>query len=50
MVLSFFITKAEITEFINGILLNIFAGTIVLVITSLYEYTIQKRDLLEKIM
>lgn len=48
--LSFFITKTEITEFINGILLNIFAGTIVLVITSLYEYTIQKRDLLENIM
>lgn len=50
MMLSFFITKTEITEFINGILLNIFAGTIVLVITSLYEYTIQKRDLLENIM
>lgn len=50
MVLNFFITKTEITEFINGILLNIFAGTIVLVITSLYEYTIQKRDLLENIM
>ncbi len=50
IVLNFFITKTEITEFINGILLNIFAGTIVLVITSLYEYTIQKRDLLENIM
>lgn len=50
ILLSFFITKTEITEFINGILLNIFAGTIVLVITSLYEYTIQKRDLLENIM
>lgn len=47
---SFFLTKTEITEFINGILLNIFAGTIVLVITSLYDYTIQKRDVLENIM
>lgn len=50
VLLSFAVVKTEITEFINGILLNIFAGTIVLAITSLYEYTIEKRDLLENIM
>lgn len=50
VLLSFAVVKTEITEFINGILLNIFAGTIVLAITSLYEYAIEKRDLLENIM
>ncbi len=50
IVLGFCIRKTEITEFMSGILLNIFAGTIVLVITSLYEYTIQKRELLENLM
>lgn len=47
---TFAYEKTEVTEYINGILQNIFAGTIVLVITSLYEYFIEKRNLLEKIM
>lgn len=40
----------EITEFICNILLNVFAGTIVLIVTSLFDYFIQKRRILNAIM
>lgn len=39
-----------ITDFICNIFLNIFAGTIVLIVTSLFDYFIQKRKILNATM
>lgn len=46
---TFFI-KGEITDFICSISGNIFAGTVVLMITSLFEYFINKRDNLDDLL
>lgn len=46
---TFFISN-DITTFMGNILLNIFAGTIVLMITSLFDYYLQRRKLLNSIM
>lgn len=45
-----FIYVNDITIFISNILLNIFAGTIVLIATSLFDYFIQKRKNLKLLM
>lgn len=49
IVLNFMIQENKATIFIVNICMNIFAGSIVLIVTSLFDYFIQKRDLLEKI-
>lgn len=46
---TFFI-RGEITDFICSISENIFAGTVVLMITSLFEYFIDKRDNLDDLL
>ncbi|MDD3340644.1 MAG: hypothetical protein PHN72_00360 [Bacilli bacterium] len=46
---TFFISN-DITAFISNVLLNIFAGTIVLLATSLFDYYLQRRKLLTAIM
>lgn len=46
----YFFYDNEIIDFICNILLNIFAGTIVLMVTSLFDYFIQKRRILTAIM
>lgn len=50
ILLSFAIEKTEVTECINRILLNIFIGKLVLFITSLYEYLMNRKEVLENIM
>lgn len=49
-ILSFCIIKTDISEFITNILLNVFAGTIVMIATSLVDYFITRRQTLERIM
>src|SRR5574344_1003679 len=48
--LRFFTDNNNMEKFILGILLNIFSGTLVLVITSLYKYNADRKDVLESIM
>lgn len=49
-ILSFCIIKTDISKFITNILLNVFAGTIVMIATSLVDYFITRRQTLERIM
>ena len=48
--LSFFCIENKITIFICNISMNIFAGTIVLMATSIFDYLIQRRKILTSIM
>ena len=48
--LSFYVRETKITVFICNILENIFAGTIVLVITSLYEYIAKRKEVLGNLL
>lgn len=48
--LSFFCIENKITIFISNISMNIFAGTIVLMATSMFDYLIQRRKILTAIM
>lgn len=48
-ILYFGIEENTVIDFIVNICMNIFAGSMVLIVTSLFDYFIQKRDLLEKI-
>ena len=48
-ILNFAIEETDVSIFIVNILMNIFAGTVVLIVTSLFDYFIQKRDLFENI-
>ena len=48
-ILNFMIEETKVNVFIVNICMNIFAGSIVLIVTSLFDYFIQKRDLLEQI-
>lgn len=50
IILTFAIPPNEITSFITNILLNIFAGTIVMIATTLVDYFINRRKVLERIM
>ena len=47
---SIFFKNNEIAQYISNILLNILAGLIVLIFTSLFEYFIKRRECLESIM
>lgn len=48
-ILNFAIEETDVSIFIVNILMNIFAGTVVLIVTSMFDYFIQKRDLFENI-
>ena len=50
VILSFRIEENQITIFICNIAENIFAGTIVLLITSLYEYIVHRKETLENLL
>ena len=50
IILEFIIKSNDLTEYINGIIQNILAGTIVLVLTSLAEYHYAKQDVLEELI
>ncbi|MFV0250192.1 MAG: hypothetical protein ACK5HP_04080 [Bacilli bacterium] len=45
-----FFCSNEITLFISGVLLNVFAGTVVLIATTIFDYFLQRRKLLTAIM
>ena len=47
---TFFCIENSIINFINNIIMNIFAGTIILMITSLFDYYIQKRNFQREII
>ena len=44
------IEENKVIVYFATICMNIFAGSIVLIVTSLFDYFIQKRDLLEEII
>lgn len=48
--LSFSCVESKITMFISNILMSIFTGTIVLMVTSIFDYLIQRRRILTSIM
>lgn len=48
--MTFGITESKIVTFINNVSLNIFAGAIVLFMTSLAEYMVNRRKKLEELM
>ena len=49
-VLTFCFEETKLTNYINGILLNILAGAIILLVTSLFEYFSNRRKNLERLM
>lgn len=49
-ILNFMIEENKVIVYFATICMNIFAGSIVLIVTSLFDYFIQKRDLLEEII
>ncbi len=49
IILHFFV-KCDIADYISGIMLNIFAGAIMLIFTSLVYYFVERRKTLEKLM
>ena len=48
--LNFHLKYSDIAQYISNILLNILSGLIVLIVTSLFDYFIKRRECLEKIM
>lgn len=48
--ITFNIDKNVTSEYINNILLNIFSGAFILIVTSLFDYFIQRRKILDEIM
>ena len=49
-ILTFCFEETKLTNYINGILLNILAGAIILLVTSLFEYFSNRRKSLERLM
>lgn len=49
IILNFFV-KGDISIYISGIMLNIFAGSIMLIFTSLIYYFVERRRTIEKLM
>ena len=49
-ILTFCFEETKLINYINGILLNILAGAIILLITSFFEYFSNRRTLLERLM
>ena len=50
ILLNFCLKDNDIAQYISNILLNIFSGLIVLIVTSLFDYFIKRREILEEIM
>lgn len=50
IILTFYCQETKLLNYINNIVLNIFAGTIVLLITSIVEYFSNRRKILETLM
>ena len=48
--LNFHLKYSDIAQYISNILLNILSGLIVLIVTSLFDYFIKRRECLEEIM